>query len=195
MDTCRWHAGGVTSTESLVAGFSRWCEAVVARLPSGLNRVVAPTFLGFALINGCTFGVDLALLTVLHGWLGLPVWVSVTMAYICAFGLSFVLNRTFNFHSHAPVGRQAVVYVVVVVINYVAFILGVGSGLAALGLEYHLSRLLAGACEAAYMYCAMRWVVFRGLSQDLDIAAVDHDDIVVGERPVRDALGPVAGGE
>ncbi|WP_084508265.1 GtrA family protein [Nocardia pseudovaccinii] len=195
MDTCRWHAGGVTSTESLVAGFSRWCEAVVARLPLGLNRLVAPTFLGFALINGCTFGVDLALLTVLHGWLGLPVWLSVTMAYICAFGLSFVLNRTFNFHSHAPVGSQAVVYVVVVVINYLAFILGVGSGLTALGLEYHLSRLLAGACEAVYMYCAMRWVVFRGLPQDLDIAAVDHDDIVVGERPVRDALGPVAGGE
>ncbi|WP_433599530.1 GtrA family protein [Nocardia sp. CA-135953] len=195
MDTCRWHAGGVTSTESLVAGFSRWCEAVVARLPLGLNRLVAPTFLGFALINGFTFGIDLALLTVLHGWIGLPVWLSVTVAYICAFGLSFVLNRTFNFHSHAPVGRQAVVYVVVVVINYVAFILGVGSGLAALGLEYHLSRLLAGACEAVYMYCAMRWVVFRGLSQDLDIAAVDHDDIVVGERPVRDALGPVAGGE
>ena len=127
--------------------------------------------------------------------MGLPVWLSVTAAYICAFGLSFVLNRTFNFHSHAPVGRQAVVYVVVVVINYVAFILGVGSGLTALGLEYHLSRLLAGACEAVYMYCAMRWVVFRGLSQDLDIAAVDHDDIVVGERPVRDALGPVASGE
>ncbi|MGY4101307.1 GtrA family protein [Nocardia sp. R16R-3T] len=161
MDTYRWHAGGVTSTESLVAGFSRWCEAVVARLPSGLNHLVAPTFLGFALINGFTFGIDLALLTVLHGWLGLPVWLSVTVAYMCAFGLSFVLNRTFNFHSHAPVGRQAVVYVVVVVINYLAFILGVGSGLAALGLEYHLSRLLAGACEAVYMYSAMRWVVFR----------------------------------
>ncbi|MEV5838542.1 GtrA family protein [Nocardia sp. NPDC052112] len=162
MDTCRWHAGGVTSTESLVADFSRWCEAVVARLPLGLNRLVAPTFLGFALINGFTFAVDLALLTVLHGWLGLPVWLSVTVAYICAFGLSFVLNRTFNFHSHAPVGRQAVVYVVVVVINYLAFILGVGGGLAALGVEYHVSRLLAGACEAIYMYSAMRWVVFRG---------------------------------
>lgn len=141
--------------------FTRWCEAVVARLPCGLNHLVPPTFLGFALINGFTFGVDLALLTVFHGWCGLPVWLSVTVAYICAFGLSFVLNRTFNFHSHAPVGRQAAVYVVVVVINYLAFILGVGSGLAALGLEYHLSRLLAGACEAVYMYTAMRWVVFR----------------------------------
>ncbi|MFI9506593.1 GtrA family protein [Nocardia sp. NPDC052566] len=150
-----------TTTDGIADRFNRWCAAVVARLPLRLNRVVAPTFLGFALINSFTFAVDLALLTGLHGGLGLPVWLSVSLAYACAFGLSFVLNRTFNFHSHAPVGRQAALYVVVVVINYVAFILGVGSGLTALGLEYHLSRLLAGACEAVYMYSAMRWVVFR----------------------------------
>ena len=58
-------------------------------------------------------------------------------------------------------GKQAAVYAVVVLVNYLAFILGVGSGLTALGLEYHLARLLAGGCEAVYMYCAMRWIVFR----------------------------------
>ena len=52
-------------------------------------------------------------------------------------------------------------YVVVVVVNYLAFILGVSSGLAALGVEYHVARIVAGACEAVYMYSAMRWVVFR----------------------------------
>jgi hypothetical protein len=41
-------------------------------------------------------------------------------------------------------------------------ILGVGAGLAALGLNYQLARLAAGGCEAVYMYAAMRWVVFRG---------------------------------
>ncbi|MBF6298698.1 GtrA family protein [Nocardia amamiensis] len=149
------------TADTIADRFTHWCEAVVHRLPLGLDRLVPPTFLGFALINSFTFGVDLVLLTALHGGLGLPVWLSVTVAYVFAFGLSFVLNRTFNFHSHAPVGRQAAVYVVVVVINYLAFILGVGSGLTALGVEYHLSRLLAGGCEAVYMYSAMRWVVFR----------------------------------
>ncbi|MFC9661579.1 GtrA family protein [Nocardia sp. NPDC127606] len=148
-------------TESVADRFTRWCEAVVARLPWGLDRYVPATFLGFALINSFTFGVDLLLLTLLHGVFGLPVWLSITLAYIVAFGLSFLLNRTFNFHSHAPMGKQAAVYVVVVLVNYLAFILGVGSGLTALGLEYHLARLLAGGCEAVYMYCAMRWLVFR----------------------------------
>jgi putative flippase GtrA len=153
--------GFATTADAAADRFTRCCVAVVAALPLGLNRLVAPTFLGFALINGATFAVDLALLTILHGRLGLPVWLAVTVAYVCAFGLSFGLNRTFNFHSHAPVGRQAAAYVVVVVVNYVAFILGVGSGLTALGLEYHLSRVLAGACEALYIYAAMRWIVFR----------------------------------
>jgi hypothetical protein len=50
---------------------------------------------------------------------------------------------------------------VVVVVNYLAFILGVSSLLTAIGVEYRLARILAGACEAVYMYSAMRWVVFR----------------------------------
>ena len=141
--------------------FHQWCEAVVARLPFGLGSIVAPTFLGFCLINGFTFGVDLAILTGLRSGLGLPVPVAVTAACVCAFALSYVLNRTFNFQSHAAVGPQVAVYVVVVVVNYLAFILGVTSALAVVGVQYQLSRIVAGICEAVYMYCAMRWVVFR----------------------------------
>lgn len=50
---------------------------------------------------------------------------------------------------------------VAIVVNYLAFILGVSSGLAALGVEYHVARIVAGGCEAVYVYSAMRWVVFR----------------------------------
>lgn len=155
---------GVESTGNLqpaVDRFHRFCAAVVSALPFGLNSVVAPTFLGFALINGCTFGVDLLLLSMLHGGVRVPLAVAVTAAYVCAFTLSYLLNRVFNFSSHAAVGPQIAVYVVVVVVNYLAFILGVSTGLSALGVEYHLSRMAAGVCEAIYMYGAMRWVVFR----------------------------------
>ena len=141
--------------------FHSWCAHLVTRLPFGLAGMVAPTFLGFCLINSFTFGVDLVLLVSLHGLLGVPYPVAVSVAYGCAFGLSYALNRYFNFRSHAPVGPQLSVYVVVVVINYVAFILAVSSALTALGLDYRVARLLAGACEAVYMYSAMRWVVFR----------------------------------
>jgi putative flippase GtrA len=137
-----------------------FCEAVVRRLPFGLAGVVAPSFLGFALINGLTFGVDLTLLTLARSVLGLPLPVSITVSYLCAFALSFVLNRSLNFRSHSPVGRQAARYVVAIVVNYVVFLLGVGDGLAVMGLEYHLARILAGACEGVFLYCVMRWFVF-----------------------------------
>jgi putative flippase GtrA len=149
----------VNSAPALFAGF---CAAVVRRLPFGLAAVVAPSVLGFALINGCTFAVDLSLLTLCHGLLGLPLAAAITIAYLTAFGLSFVLNRSLNFRSHAPVGRQAGRYLVAIAVNYFVFILGVGAGLAALGVDYHLSRILAGACEGVFMYCVLRWIVFTG---------------------------------
>ena len=151
-------AGGL---QRAVDSFHRGCELVVSRLPFGLKSVVAPTFLGFAVINGGTFAIDLSLLTALRDGLGSPLAVAVTVSYGCAFGLSYVLNRTFNFSSHSAVGPQLAVYVVVVAVNYLAFILGVSTGLSALGVEYHIARIVSGGCEAVYMYAAMRWVVFR----------------------------------
>ena len=145
----------------IVERFHRFCERVAARLPFGLSSVVAPTFLGFALINSFTFGVDMALLTVLHSGYGVQLPVALTVGYVCAFTLAFFLNRNLNFRSHATVGPQLATYVVVVAINYAAFIVVLPTSLAAAGLQYHLARLLAGCCEAVYMYSAMRWLVFR----------------------------------
>ncbi|PPK64718.1 GtrA family protein [Actinokineospora auranticolor] len=141
--------------------FGAAMAAITRRLPFGLSRVVPPSLLGFGVINGFTFAVDLALLTLMRSGFGWPLPVSITIGYVLAFGLSFVLNRALNFRSHADVGPQVGRYVVVVTINYLAWILGVGSGLAALGVDYHLARVAAGACEAVYMYVCMRWVVFR----------------------------------
>lgn len=140
---------------------------VVARLPFGLSRVLAPTLLGFALINGSTFVLDLGLLWTLHGPAGLPLAVSVTLAYATALAVSYSLNRTLNFRSHAPVGRQLAVYVLVVVLNYAGCVLGVTAGLAAAGLDYRPARLAAGLCEAGFMYLAMRFLVFGDGARDV----------------------------
>ena len=45
---------------------------------------------------------------------------------------------------------------------------GVGDGLTALVLDYRLARVVAGACEALYMYAAMRWLVFRDVRRPAD---------------------------
>jgi putative flippase GtrA len=156
-------AGPVRAQRRAARGerFTAVMAACVRRLPFGLARIVAPSLLGFAVINLFTFAVDLLLLTTLHGGLRCPLAVSITVAYLTAFGLSFVLNRALNFRSHGAVGPQVTMYAAVVAVNYLVWILGVGDGLAALGADYRLARIAAGACEALYMYAALRRLVFR----------------------------------
>jgi putative flippase GtrA len=140
--------------------FDSAVRALWRRLPGRLRAWVAPTVVGFSLINGFTFGVDLALLAALYRGAGLPHPVAITLGYAAAFTLAFVLNRWLNFHVHGPVGGQLARYVVVVAINYLALILGIGSGLTALGVPFLVARVAAGLAEAVWMYSAMRWWVF-----------------------------------
>jgi putative flippase GtrA len=141
--------------------FAAATSAVVRALPWGLAAVVAPSLVGYLLVNSVTFSLDLGLLTVLHGALRWPLAISISIGYLLACGVGFVLNRWLNFRSHGRLGRQSLRYGAVVGLNYLMCILGVGDGLARAGVDYRLSRIVAAACEAIFMYCAMRWFVFE----------------------------------
>lgn len=144
-----------------VAGFLRLRNRVWGWIPGGLRRRLPPTAVGFAMLNLCTFALDLVLLWVLHVPLGVAYPVATTVAYTIALATAFVVNRSFNFESHGHAGKQSVRYVVVVSINYLAFILGLNTGLTMVGVPFVVARLTAGLCEAVYMYLCMRFIVFR----------------------------------
>ena len=141
--------------------FAAATQAIARRLPFGLSEVIPPNVVGYLLINGCTFGLDLGLLTLFHG--GFKVWLplAVTLSYSIASLVSYTCNRIFNFRSHGSVGTQLPLYVGILVINYLVFILGLVDGLNALGVEYQAARILAACCEGVFLYCCMRWLVFR----------------------------------
>jgi putative flippase GtrA len=144
--------------------------AITRRLPFGLSTVIEPNMLGYLVINLGTFCIDLALLGLLHGRERLPIPLAVTISYGTASLVSYVLNRVFNFRSHAGVGRQLPVFIAVSASNYLIFVLGLTDLLSAVGVYYELSRILAACCEAVYLYCMLRWVVFRDTA-DADAAA------------------------
>ena len=127
--------------------FGAAMAAAVRHLPFGLRRVVPPRLLGLAAIGTVTFPVDLALLTAARSGLHWPLPASITVAYLLASGLGYLLNRSLNFRSHAAVGPQVARYAVVLVINYFVCILGVTTGLAALGLNYQLAHTAASLCR------------------------------------------------
>jgi putative flippase GtrA len=135
--------------------------AVARRLPFGLSEVVPPNVLGYLLINLCTFCIDLGLLTVFHGVLKVIPPVAVTLSYSIASLVSYGVNRVLNFRSHGSLGTQLPLSIAIFAVNYLIFLLGVFEGLLALGLEYQLARILSACCEGVFLYCCMRWLVFR----------------------------------
>lgn len=132
----------------------------VDQLPPRLRTLLPRELVGFALIGGLTFLIDLLILASLRRWTALPLPVDVTIAYVTAFGLNFVLNRLVNFQSHAPVGGQVVRYSILIVADY-AMTLGVTTGLTSVGIDFRASRLIAGLCVGVFTYAGSRWWVFR----------------------------------
>jgi putative flippase GtrA len=135
--------------------------AISGRLPFGLSEVIPPNVVGYLLINGSTFCLDLVLLTVFHGVFKVPLAIAVTFSYGLAGLVSYTANRILNFRSHGAVGTQLPLYVAIMTINYLVFILGLVDLLAVVGVEYQVARVLAACCEGVFLYCAMRWLVFR----------------------------------
>ena len=162
--------------------------AITRRLPFGLSRVIEPNMLGYLLINLCTFGIDLGLLGLFHGRERLPIPVAVTLSYGTASLISYILNRVFNFRSHAEVGRQLPVFVAVSASNYLIFVLGFTDLLAAVGVYYELARVIAACCEGVYLYCMLRWIVFRDVAQP----AAEEPELTKQE-PAKPVFGPAAG--
>jgi putative flippase GtrA len=159
------------------ARYAAAMTAITRRLPFGLANVVEPNMLGYLLINLCTFFIDLGLLGLLHGKEGLPIPVAVTISYGTASLVSYVLNRVFNFRSHAGVGRQLPLFIAVSASNYLIFVLGLTDLLSAVGVYYELARVLAACCEAVYLYCMLRWIVFRDTTDADDADQVDVDAV------------------
>lgn len=140
--------------------FMQFRDAVWSHLPFRLYRWVPATLIGFALINGTTFLIDLGLLTVLYGQLHVPHTVAVVVAYCVAFGLAFVLNRNLNFQSRGHVGAEAVRYVAVTLINFAVIVVAGNAALHELGVQYQIARTAVACAEVVWMYATMRWFVF-----------------------------------
>jgi putative flippase GtrA len=159
------------------ARYAAAMTAITKRLPFGLSNVVEPNMLGYLLINLFTFCIDLGLLGLLHGKERLPIPIAVTISYGTASLISYILNRVFNFRSHAEVGRQLPVFVAVSASNYLIFVLGLTDLLSAVGVYYELARILAACCEAVYLYCMLRWIVFRDTAADADSDVAPGPDV------------------
>lgn len=141
--------------------FSAFTSAVHTCLPQWLRRVLPATFIGFALINSCTFFLDLVFLWLTHAVMGINYPVAVSVSFGLAAMIAFFFNKVLNFRSHGDMGKQSTKYALVIVSNYLIWIVGFSTLLEWLGVHYLVSRIVAACCEGIYIYLCSRLWVFR----------------------------------
>ena len=141
----------ITTIHSVLPGFVR------SRLPV--------TFIGYAIINGSAFSLDMTCLWVFYDHLHWFYPVAVTIGYAIAAVYSFLLNRWLNFQAHGHVVKQGAGYMAGVISQYVIFIVGLSSLLHWFGVNAELARVISACCEGIYLYVFIRLWVFRGVPE------------------------------
>lgn len=77
-------------------------------------------FLRYLLVGGASFALEYGLYWLLYRWLGLPYLWANSSAYLTVFVVNFLLNRSWTFGSSGHMGRQALLYLLLVLFNLLA---------------------------------------------------------------------------
>ena len=145
--------------------FLRLITAIHSVLPSFVRSRLPVTFIGYAIINGSAFFLDITCLWVFYNHLHWFYPLAVTVGYVIAAVYSFLLNRWLNFQAHGHVIEQGAGYTAGIISQYVIFILGLSSLLHWFGVNAELARVISACCEGIYLYVFIRLWVFRGVPE------------------------------
>ena len=145
--------------------FLRLITAIHSVLPRFVRSRLPVTFIGYAIINGSAFFLDITCLWVFYNHLHWFYPVAVTVGYAIAAVYSFLLNRWLNFQAHGNVIEQGAGYTVGIISQYVFFIVGLSSLLHWFGVNAELARVISACCEWIYLYVFIRLWVFRGVPE------------------------------
>jgi putative flippase GtrA len=115
---------------------------------------------GYLVVGGASYLVDVGLLVLLHHAAGAPLWLATTVGYWCSVVVNFTGNRLVLGRAGAPVGRSAVRYGVLLALNYGVTVLTV-AGLAAAGVEPVVAKTGCVVVLAVVNYLVYRRWVFR----------------------------------
>lgn len=140
--------------------FSRFTRSVHVHLPRVLRRILPQTFIGYALINGSAFLIDIGILSLVGEHWRLPYSLSFSIGYAVASIYAFLLNRSLNFREHGQLGRQTSKYIFVIVSNYLIWVVGFAAVLDLLGVQLQAARIITACFEGLYIYVLLRLWVF-----------------------------------
>ena len=146
--------------------FLQLITALHRLIPKPLGKRVPVTFIGYAIINGSGFLLDISLLWLFNSVFGWYYPLSITLGYALAGLYSLILNRWLNFQAHGHAAAQGARYVFGLISQYVIFILGLSSVLHyGLHINPEVARVISACCEGISLYVLMRIWVFKGVAE------------------------------
>ncbi len=152
--------------------FAGFTVGIRNALPPWLQRLLPVTFIGYAIINGSSFLLDMGILALIGGWLPhVPYGITFSIGYGIASVYAFILNRWLNFREHGDLGKQSGKYTFVIISNYVIWILGFGSLLGYFQVPLMVARVTAACIEGLYIYLMLRLWVFPRAKADAEAGA------------------------
>ncbi|MFT4294154.1 MAG: GtrA family protein [Micropruina sp.] len=194
------HNDGPSATDGPAAlWFRNFTGGIHRALPAALRRVVPLTFIGYAIINGSAFvldmgvlmGLDKALAITAEGLKSAP-WITgavFSFGYAIAAVYAFILNRWLNFREHGDLGKQSWKYTAVMISNYLIWIWAVATLLTTSGMPLPVARVTVACCEGIYIYLLLRlWVFPKSRRQesadDTDPDSTDPEQTIPRNSPV-----------
>lgn len=145
-----------------------------------IKRILHKVFFGlgrgsqvfrYILAGGAGASTDIFSLYILKGVLDFPLLLSVALAFLAGFVVSFLSQKYWTFidHSSEKVHKQAATYFVVTLANFFLNILGMHLLVTVLGIWYLLAKVIVSGIIAVSSFFLYKYLIFKksSLSQEI----------------------------
>lgn len=119
--------------------------------------------LRYLLGGGTAFLVDVGTLYLFKGVIGWPLLISVALAFMCGFSVSFTAQKfwTFGDHSYDTIHKQAGAYFTLTVASFFISLVMMHVLVTIIGVWYILAKILLSILLAILGFFAYKYVIFK----------------------------------
>lgn len=114
----------------------------------------------FLIIGGISFAIDFGLLTVLHGYFLVALWIATPIAFLTSLFFNFLLQRTFTFKARNNRSVSFLKYCILVIFNTFAADLIVNTA-DWLGVGYQVGKIVSTVLATIWNYFLYKNWIFR----------------------------------
>lgn len=135
-----------------------------------LGNLLSKEIVRFLIVGGISFLIDFGLLTLLHGYFGVELWVATPVAFLTSLFFNFLLQRTFTFKAGNNRSVSFLKYSILVVLNTFAADLIVNAA-DWMGAGYQIGKVISTVMATIWNYFLYKnWIFKSGSNTKSELA-------------------------